>query len=306
MTAAIGGIFMHRLLGRLFLGALLSGPSFGAFAEWNEPHVEGMRPHAIIKPYPQARVHEFDEKDFDSTELVTGHVPGDDPEVKVEEIEGRVLRYSYEHKPGTSPLEILRQYENALQKAGFVKILAGRVSKLPESSAISGDVFGAFRLDRDGKPAIYVNLRASDHGWVESHLLIVEPGAMEQKLSADAEGFYRSILETGRVAVHGINFDTAKATIRPDSEPVLHEIETLLSDHSELRLKIEGHTDNVGQPAANQKLSQARAEAVKGWLVKRGIKADRVVATGFGDPRPIGDNSSEEGRASNRRVELAR
>jgi len=87
---------------------------------------------------------------------------------------------------------------------------------------------------------------------------------------------------------------------------VLAEIQQLLSDHGDLKLKVEGHTDNAGAPAANMKLSQARAAAVVSWLQKHGIKADRLTATGFGDTKPIADNGSEEGRAKNRRVELAK
>jgi outer membrane protein OmpA-like peptidoglycan-associated protein len=278
-------------------------------AAWNDPNAEGTKEHPVIKLYPQARVETYDEKDFDSVELVTGLETGEDwePAAKVEEIEGHVIRYVYEHKPGTSAFEVLRQYEAALTKAGFVKLVAGRVDKLPSSDKIAGETFGAFRLDRDGKPAIYVNLQAFDQGsWMESDLTIAEPKSMEQKLSADADGYYKAISETGRVAVYGINFDTGKATIRPDSEAILGEIQQLLSDHGDLKLKVEGHTDNVGSPAANMKLSQSRAVAVVSWLEKHGIKAGRLTAAGFGDTKPVADNGSEEGRARNRRVELAK
>ncbi|WP_168195401.1 OmpA family protein [Bradyrhizobium sp. NAS80.1] len=278
-------------------------------AAWNEKNVKGAKEHSIIKFYPQARVTEYDEKAFDSVELVTGTQPGGDgePEAKTEVIEGRIVRYVYEHKPGTSAFEILRQYEAALGKAGFVKLLAGRVDKLPAHGKIGGEVFGAFRLDRDGKPAVYTNLSASDQGdWIESTLTIAEPDQMEQKLDADADGFYKALKDKGRVAVYGINFDTGKATIRPDSEAVLSEIRKLLADHPDLRLKVEGHTDNVGAPAANQKLSEARAAAVVAWLGRQGIKPDRLTPARFGDTKPIVDNTTEEGRTKNRRVELAR
>jgi outer membrane protein OmpA-like peptidoglycan-associated protein len=293
----------------ILTGLLLLALSMPSSASWNEKNVKGAKEHSIIKFYPQARVTDYDEKAFDSVEVVTGTKPGSDgePEAKTEEIEGRIMRYVYEHKPGTSAFEILRQYESALGKAGFVTLVAGRVDKLPAHATIGGQAFGSFRLDRDGKPAVYVNLSATDQGgWMESTLTIAEPGQMERKLEADAGGFYKALEEKGRVAVYGINFDTGKATIRADSEAVLSEIRKLLVDHPDLRLKVEGHTDNVGVPAANRKLSEARASAVVAWLGRQGINADRLTPAGFGDAKPIVDNATEDGRARNRRVELAR
>ena len=294
---------------RFFLSILLFLCLSGSlYADWTDENAEGTKEHPIIKLYPQARVNDYDEKDFDSVELVVGLETGSDgkPTIKAEELEGRVIRYRYEHKPGTSSLEILRQYETALTKAGFVKLLADRTKKLPDHDLISGDTFGAFRLDRDGKAAIFVNLEAADYDTVVSSLTIVEPGTLEQKLNADADGFYKAITEKGRVAIYGINFDTGKAVVRSDSEEVLGEIQRLLSEHKNLKLKVEGHTDNVGSSAENLKLSQARAAAVVTWLTKHGIKADRLTAAGLGDTKPIADNSSEDGRAKNRRVELAK
>ena len=80
----------------------------------------------------------------------------------------------------------------------------------------------------------------------------------------------------------------------------------LLQDNPDLKLRVEGHTDNVGAKAANQLLSQKRAQAVMGWLIANGIDASRLTAQGFGDSKPVGDNSTEDGRAKNRRVELAK
>ena len=69
-------------------------------------------------------------------------------------------------------------------------------------------------------------------------------------------------------------------------------------------MRIEGHTDNVGQPAANLKLSGGRALAVKTWLTNKGIDAKRMIAIGFGDTKPVADNAKEEGRSQNRRTEF--
>src|SRR5689334_13044066 len=126
---------------RIFMaGAILLGLCGPLSAAWNEKNAEGTREHPVVKLYPQARVDEYDEKNFDRVEIVTGVEKDSDgePQAKTEEIEGHVYRYVYEHKPGTSAFEILRQYEAALGKAGFVALLAGRTEKLPSSGKISG------------------------------------------------------------------------------------------------------------------------------------------------------------------------
>jgi outer membrane protein OmpA-like peptidoglycan-associated protein len=130
--------------------------------------------------------------------------------------------------------------------------------------------------------------------------------AMEQEMEATAEGLGSEIDKSGRVAVYGIQFDTGKATIKPESEAVLNEIDKLLLARTDLKLNIEGHTDNVGAKAANLTLSGQRATAVQAWLGTHGIEAARLTVRGFGDAKPVADNGSDEGRAKNRRVELVK
>jgi outer membrane protein OmpA-like peptidoglycan-associated protein len=79
-----------------------------------------------------------------------------------------------------------------------------------------------------------------------------------------------------------------------------------MQDNADLKLRVEGHTDNVGAAAANQSLSERRAQSVKAWLVSHGIAEDRLSIKGFGDTRPVADNSTDEGKTKNRRVELAK
>jgi outer membrane protein OmpA-like peptidoglycan-associated protein len=92
----------------------------------------------------------------------------------------------------------------------------------------------------------------------------------------------------------------------PDSEGVLQEIVKLLQQNPDLKLRVEGHTDNQGNAAANQALSEKRAQAVVTWLSGHGVAAARLAAKGFGQTKPAADNSTEDGRAKNRRVELAK
>jgi outer membrane protein OmpA-like peptidoglycan-associated protein len=86
----------------------------------------------------------------------------------------------------------------------------------------------------------------------------------------------------------------------------LGEIVKLMQQNPSLKLRVEGHTDNQGNAAANQALSEKRAQAVVAWLTGKGISASRLVAKGFGAGKPMADNNTEDGRAKNRRVELAK
>ncbi|MBI4953952.1 MAG: OmpA family protein [Myxococcales bacterium] len=102
-----------------------------------------------------------------------------------------------------------------------------------------------------------------------------------------------------------VEFDTARSTIRPESNPVLTAVYDIMSKHPEIELvSVEGHTDNVGPKVYNKNLSIARASAVVDWLVRKGINKKRLTSKGFGDEKPIQDNGTPEGRQDNRRVEF--
>jgi outer membrane protein OmpA-like peptidoglycan-associated protein len=114
-------------------------------------------------------------------------------------------------------------------------------------------------------------------------------------------------VEVGKaIVLEGIVFATGKADITPESEMNLEKAYNTLAQNPEIVVEIQGHTDNTGKKATNMRLSQARAESVKGWLVKKGIAADRISAKGFGPDRPAADNKTREGRQMNRRIEFFR
>jgi outer membrane protein OmpA-like peptidoglycan-associated protein len=124
---------------------------------------------------------------------------------------------------------------------------------------------------------------------------------------SDVDVMYDALVGKGRWATHGILFATGKADLQPESRPVLQNIAATLKDHADLRILIEGHTDNVGAPAANLALSEARAAAVKTALVSQfGADGSRIATKGLGDTKPAAPNTTAEGRAQNRRVEVVK
>jgi OmpA-OmpF porin, OOP family len=128
-------------------------------------------------------------------------------------------------------------------------------------------------------------------------------------LSVNAGGrkIYDALMADGRIVTRGILFDTGSDRLRAESTPTLSEIGTMLRDHPDLRIAIEGHTDDVGDDAANLSLSQRRAESVRSYLAQQhGIDGGRLEARGIGETKPIALNNTAEGRQSNRRVELVK
>ncbi len=104
-----------------------------------------------------------------------------------------------------------------------------------------------------------------------------------------------------------IVFDTGKATLKTGagSEEVLTQLKKFLDENPQVtKLRIEGHTDNVGKPEDNMKLSGERALTIKKWLLDKGTKAERLIAVGFGETRPVADNATADGKAQNRRTEF--
>jgi OOP family OmpA-OmpF porin len=104
-----------------------------------------------------------------------------------------------------------------------------------------------------------------------------------------------------------IEFETGKATFKAggESEKTLLQLKQYLDENPRVtKLRIEGHTDNVGAAPANEQLSGERALTIKKFMVEKGVTKDRLIAVGFGQNRPVADNASEEGRAKNRRTEF--
>ena len=126
------------------------------------------------------------------------------------------------------------------------------------------------------------------------------------RIAEGAVKLYDKLMQDGKIITNGIRFDVNKATIRPESMGVINSIYGLLKDHPEINLSVEGHTDSDGDDASNQSLSERRAQAVVDQLVSMGISAGRLTGKGFGESKPLGPNTTSEGKAANRRVEFVK
>jgi outer membrane protein OmpA-like peptidoglycan-associated protein len=224
-------------------------------------------------------------KDFSSVEM---------PRTKAErghQVEGELESTVYRCPSGKSPLELGRNTEAALKNAGF--------------NILYTDVYvGGARFSMTAqKGGQWVKLYVVSDAY---ELTAVKEKQMEQVMTANADGWAQQINQSGRVSVYGINFDTGKSTIRPDSEPALNEVVKLLQANPAWAMVVAGHTDNVGAQAANLTLSRDRAQSVIAWLSGHGIAGARLVPAGFGDTRPIADNQDDAGRQKNRRVDLVK
>ena len=251
---------------------------------------DGSKDHPMFSRMPGYYIEEYDAQDFSSFELDT------EPPKKVE---GRYWKISYWVKEGgkkTGPVQLARNYIDLMMKRGGKRLF--------DDVDVNGGTAIA-QMPIAGKN-IYLQISVSNSGDVYD-LVVVEEAAMEQKVEFSAMELASALNATGSVALHNVLFDTGKATLKPESAAALAPVGELLKSDPALRLEIQGHTDNVGQPAANLKLSQDRAAAVKAYLVQTlAIPAARLTTAGFGDTKPVAANADEGGRAQNRRVELVK
>jgi OmpA-OmpF porin, OOP family len=127
------------------------------------------------------------------------------------------------------------------------------------------------------------------------------------RVAESNKDIYDELSASGRWTTQGILFETGKSDLKPESTPTLKAIAAALKGHPDLKVEIQGHTDNVGSTASNMTLSQARADAVKAALqADYAIDAGQLTAKGYGDTKPMGKNTTPEGRANNRRVEIVK
>ena len=277
-------LFFRTLLVALAAIAITST----AFGQTDTP---GSKDYPGITRMPGMDITEYHDIQFDSAKFtVTQNGKKTD-----QTIEGRKVVIDYATKRGTaqvSKLQIIRNLQNAVRNAGGQVIDDSEFTNLYNTT---------LRFTKGGKE-VWVLIRARNNEYEQT---VVEREVMKQDVTVDAAAMASSIANSGSVAIYGINFDTAKSDIKPDSEPAIDEIAKLLTNNPALKVGIVGHTDMVGDATSNMRLSQARAQSVIADLVSRhGIAAARLVAFGAGPWAPLASNKTDDGRAKNRRVDL--
>jgi OOP family OmpA-OmpF porin len=183
---------------------------------------------------------------------------------------------------GLSYALFLTEYRDALTKAGWEIV----------DEFSSGDAAMHAHFTKNGRN-VWAYLHINGDGY---DIAVADAGATD--LAANLK-------KTCHIALYGVLFDFNKSTLQPASDAVLRQVADLLAKDKILKLEVQGHTDNVGSDTYNQTLSEARAQAVAAWLTKQGVAAARLSAHGYGKTRPVADNNNDEGRAKNRRVEIA-
>lgn len=227
----------------------------------------------------------FDEASF----RVATDTEGNTEDVAVQGARHYVRYYLREGGQPVGPVDVLENYRHAAVTLGAEVMLeddANLTARFLHESKVTW--LGVYAEDQ------MYEVTVVEEKPFASSLQVPEPNALRAALEAD-----------GRVALY-VQFDFGKATLRPDAAPVIERVVALLHEDPALSLLIEGHTDDVGDEAANLALSKARARAVVAALVAQGIAGDRLAAEGHGEGRPVADNTSSGGRAKNRRVELVK
>jgi OOP family OmpA-OmpF porin len=183
--------------------------------------------------------------------------------------------------PALSNLLFVTVYHDALTKTGWTIV----------DERIGADALIIAHYGQKGR-----NIWASLHNNNDGYSLVVADAGTQ--LGA-------TLAKNCHVALYGVLFDFNKATLQPASDAVLQQVANLLAGQTALKLEVQGHTDNVGNDTYNQTLSEARARSVVAWLTQHGVAAGRLTSKGFGKTMPVATNTTDEGRAKNRRVEIA-
>jgi outer membrane protein OmpA-like peptidoglycan-associated protein len=249
---------------------------------------QGCKDSPLLTRLAGCNIADCDKSDFDSADVQVSL----SKEPRKSHVEGKVEKIHYTCS-GKSALQVQRNAEQALRAAGFTEDFSGY------------DVPDHYLTAHKGPQwvAVVASEMTGDSSYV---LTTVLTEVMRQEMSSDAKAWADEIGKNGHAAVYGIEFDTGMATIKPESEKVLTEVLGMLEGQPTWKMKIEGHTDATGTKAGNLVLSQKRAEAVVAWLNQKGIPPSRLLADGLGDTKPVADNSTDQGRARNRRVELVK
>jgi OOP family OmpA-OmpF porin len=245
---------------------------------------EGCKDSPLITRMPGSTINSCDNKEFQQAEMPVGKDV--DGGVINKTFEGEYHYWDMATREGMSEIQIYRNFETALKQGGFTVAYEDSPNTI---TAHKGDTW--YMLESKGS-------------YYYQTILILK--AMKQEVSPAVTAMSEELNKSGHIAVYGIHFQPGDTLIMPDSMHTLGDVAKMLQQNPEIKVSVEGHTDNVGSAASNQELSDIRAQTVMAWLTAHGISGNRLQAKGWGQSMPVADNSTEEGRAKNRRVELVK
>jgi len=274
---------MKLIITSLFLVLLMSFTCSGVRAQDNSD-AEGCKDSPALVRMQGSSIFSCDHKEFDQARMPTDKDKDGNGVDKT--LEGEVWTWTYSLRDGVTGLQVVRNFESAFKHAGLSIDFEDGASKIVAH-----------------KGSTWIQIEPGPENYSQTIVAVKE---MQQEVTADASSLSDELSNSGRVTVYGIHFETAKADIVADSEGTLQEIVKFMTTNTTAKLRVEGHTDNVGTPEANQALSEQRAHAVVVWLVAHGAPVARLGSRGWGETQPIADNSTLAGRAKNRRVELVK
>lgn len=314
----------------LSLTVLTGTPS--AFAQADD--ISGSSDHPAVGRYEGARIGFYETKAYEELELpfnALDHGGQDNPSAWQMELAGELTSIRYEGPGERSILEVMRNYEAALQANGFqIRFFCRNQQECSPAGAIStfwDAARGGIGMPTTWDTTVYLLAeRNNAEGRLTVGMLGVETAARSgepltphvavtivrsQPMETDRIGIVEAnemeeaLAQDGRIAIYGIYFDLDSAEPKPESGPQIAQLADLLNANSQLSVLIVGHTDGQGGFDYNLALSQRRAQAVVDALVtNHGIAPSRMMPAGAGMVAPVATNRTEEGRAQNRRVEI--
>ncbi|MCJ7819851.1 MAG: OmpA family protein [Bacteroidales bacterium] len=260
-------------------------------------YAQETKEHPLIRPFPGSVIEpiseykDFSEYSFWVTDSKTGKRSKKPVKGKFWKLTYRLYDSQGKWDGSLSILEYRENYKQAaLEKAGTI---------LYENQG-----YLTFTLPGDDGSTTWCQVYIFNKS--QQDISVIEEAGFKKRLTFGPAEMKAALDKDGRVQLHGILFDVDKATLKAESVKQLQHMVTLLKDYPELVLEVQGHTDDQGSDDYNLKLSQRRSETVVAYLGLFGIDIGRLVPKGYGESEPVMPNTTEEGRAKNRRVELVK
>lgn len=298
--------------------------------------ISGAKDHPLITRFPGSEITHYYERDYNELNIAVKPGEAEKPPKEFLTVVGKHTSIRYNAPEKRTPLEVMRNYELALKKAGaeFVFKCAGGACDGTDSwyaakffnsvynnrkGANTSHYFHPFDTYNAEQQYLVAKLPTTEadylmeigitkpyEGVTQVLVEVVKQEKMDEGLiTVNADVIKEKLAKDGKIALYGIFFDTGKSIIKPESAKELSIIDEFLKANPAVKLYVTGHTDDTGNFESNKRLSEERAAAIVNYMTTtHGVSRERLQPIGVGPASPASTNKSEEGRAKNRRVEL--